>query len=57
LICSWPGSSPGFSKTGSIRTRPSIPHPGTLDTFVRELKRVSPRSRIVVLDFFETFEY
>lgn len=30
---------------------------GALDTFVRELKRVSPRSRVVVLDFFETFEY
>jgi L-ascorbate metabolism protein UlaG (beta-lactamase superfamily) len=30
---------------------------GSLDTFVRELKRASPRSRIVVLDFFETFEY
>ena len=30
---------------------------GSLDTFVRELKRSSPRSRIVVLDFFETFEY
>ncbi len=30
---------------------------GALDTFVRELKRSSPRSRVVVLDFFETFEY
>ncbi|HEV3362574.1 MAG TPA: MBL fold metallo-hydrolase [Acidimicrobiia bacterium] len=30
---------------------------GSLDTFVRELKRSSPRSRVVVLDFFETFEY
>lgn len=30
---------------------------GALDTFVRELKRVSPHSRVVVLDFFETFEY
>lgn len=29
--------------------------PGSLDTFVRELKRASPRSRVVVLDFFETF--
>lgn len=30
---------------------------GALDTFVRDLKRSSPRSRVVVLDFFETFEY
>ena len=30
---------------------------GSLDTFVRELKRASPRSRVVVLDFFETFEF
>jgi L-ascorbate metabolism protein UlaG (beta-lactamase superfamily) len=30
--------------------------PGALDTFVRELKRVSPESRVVVLDFFETFD-
>lgn len=30
---------------------------GALDTFVRELRRASPRSRVVVLDFFETFEY
>jgi L-ascorbate metabolism protein UlaG (beta-lactamase superfamily) len=30
---------------------------GALDTFVRELKRSSPRSRVVVLDFFEAFEY
>jgi len=30
---------------------------GALDTFVQELKRSSPRSRIVVLDFFETFEF
>lgn len=30
---------------------------GALDTFVRELRRSSPRSRVVVLDFFETFEY
>jgi L-ascorbate metabolism protein UlaG (beta-lactamase superfamily) len=30
---------------------------GRLDTFVGELKRASPRSRVVVLDFFETFEY
>jgi L-ascorbate metabolism protein UlaG (beta-lactamase superfamily) len=30
---------------------------GSLDAFVRELKRASPRSRVVVLDFFETFEY
>ncbi|HEV8627234.1 MAG TPA: MBL fold metallo-hydrolase [Acidimicrobiia bacterium] len=30
---------------------------GSLDTFVRELKRSSPRSRVVVLDFFETFEF
>jgi L-ascorbate metabolism protein UlaG (beta-lactamase superfamily) len=30
---------------------------GSLDTFVRELKGSSPRSRVVVLDFFETFEY
>jgi L-ascorbate metabolism protein UlaG (beta-lactamase superfamily) len=30
---------------------------GSLDTFVKELKRASPRSRVVVLDFFETFEY
>jgi L-ascorbate metabolism protein UlaG (beta-lactamase superfamily) len=29
--------------------------PGALDTFVAELKRVSPASRVVVLDFFETF--
>ncbi|MGH9042581.1 MAG: MBL fold metallo-hydrolase [Acidimicrobiia bacterium] len=29
---------------------------GSLDNFVRELKRASPRSRVVVLDFFETFE-
>jgi hypothetical protein len=34
-----------------------IGEPGALDTFVRELKRSSPRSRVVVLDFFETFEY
>jgi L-ascorbate metabolism protein UlaG (beta-lactamase superfamily) len=31
--------------------------PGSLDHFVRELKRSSPRSRVVVLDFFEAFEY
>jgi L-ascorbate metabolism protein UlaG (beta-lactamase superfamily) len=31
--------------------------PGRLDTFVRELKRASRRSRVVVLDFFETFQY
>ena len=30
---------------------------GSLDTFVRELRRASPRSRVVVLDFFETFDY
>ena len=30
--------------------------PGALDTFVRELKRAAPRSRVVVLDFFETFQ-
>ena len=30
---------------------------GSLDGFVRELKRASPRSRVVVLDFFETFEF
>ena len=30
---------------------------GSLDNFVRELKRSSPRSRVVVLNFFETFEY
>ena len=30
---------------------------GALDTFVGELRRASPRSRVVVLDFFETFEY
>ena len=34
-----------------------IGEPGALDTFVRELKASSPRSRVVVLDFFETFEY
>ena len=30
---------------------------GALDNFVRELKRASPRSQVVVLDFFETFEF
>jgi len=30
---------------------------GSLDTFVRDLKQSSPRSRVVVLDFFETFEF
>jgi hypothetical protein len=28
---------------------------GRLDAFVEELKRASPRSRVVVLDFFETY--
>ena len=37
--------------------RDIVGEPGSLDTFVRELKRSSPRSRVVVLDFFETFEY
>jgi L-ascorbate metabolism protein UlaG (beta-lactamase superfamily) len=37
--------------------RDIIGEQGALDTFVRELKRSSPRSRVVVLDFFETFEY
>lgn len=37
--------------------RDVVGEPGALDTFVRELKRASPRSRIVVLDFFETFEF
>jgi L-ascorbate metabolism protein UlaG (beta-lactamase superfamily) len=36
--------------------RDVLGEPGALDTFVRELKRASPRSRVVVLDFFETFE-
>lgn len=30
---------------------------GSLDAFVGELKRASPRSRVVVLDFFETFHF
>ena len=34
-----------------------VGEPGSLDNFVRELKRASPRSRVVVLDFFETFEF
>ncbi len=29
---------------------------GSLDAFVRELKQASPRSRVVVLDFFEPFD-
>jgi L-ascorbate metabolism protein UlaG (beta-lactamase superfamily) len=29
---------------------------GSLDAFVRELKKASPRSRVVVLDFFEPFD-
>jgi L-ascorbate metabolism protein UlaG (beta-lactamase superfamily) len=36
--------------------RDVLGEPGALDTFVRELKQASPRSRVVVLDFFETFE-
>lgn len=28
---------------------------GRLDLFVRELKRASPASRVVVLDFFESY--
>ncbi len=35
--------------------RDVLGEPGSLDTFVRELKRASPRSRVVVLDFFEAF--
>jgi hypothetical protein len=37
--------------------RDIIGEQGALDTFVRELKHSSPRSRVVVLDFFETFEF
>lgn len=33
-----------------------VGEPGSLDTFVRELKKASPRSRVVVLDFFEPFD-
>ena len=42
---------------GAHDLRDILGEPGALDTFVRELKRVSRRSRVVVLDFFETFEY
>jgi len=37
--------------------RDIIGEQGSLDTFVRELKHSSPRSRVVVLDFFETFQF
>jgi L-ascorbate metabolism protein UlaG (beta-lactamase superfamily) len=30
---------------------------GSLDAFVRELKKASPRSRVVVLDFFQPFDF
>jgi L-ascorbate metabolism protein UlaG (beta-lactamase superfamily) len=42
---------------GPHDVRDILGEPGSLDTFVRELKRSSPRSRVVVLDFFEPFEY
>jgi L-ascorbate metabolism protein UlaG (beta-lactamase superfamily) len=42
---------------GAHDLRDILGEQGALDTFVRELKRSSPRSRVVVLDFFETFEY
>ncbi|MCA1846377.1 MAG: MBL fold metallo-hydrolase [Actinobacteria bacterium] len=42
---------------GAHDLRDVLGEAGALDTFVRELKRVSPPSRVVVLDFFETFEY
>jgi hypothetical protein len=42
---------------GAQDLRDILGEAGALDTFVGELKRVSPESRVVVLDFFETFEY
>jgi L-ascorbate metabolism protein UlaG (beta-lactamase superfamily) len=41
---------------GAQDLRDVLGEAGAMDTFVRELKRASLRSRVVVLDFFETFE-
>ncbi|MGQ0467509.1 MAG: MBL fold metallo-hydrolase [Sporichthyaceae bacterium] len=40
---------------GPMDLRNVVGEPGSLDTFVRELKLASPTSRVVLLDFFETF--
>jgi hypothetical protein len=42
---------------GAQDLRDVLGEAGALDTFVRELKRASPPSRVVVLDFFETFDF
>ena len=41
---------------GAQDLRDVLGEPGSLDNFVRELKEASPRSRVVVLDFFESFD-